>query len=300
MNIAIAGGTGFVGRELINFYTNLGHQVYVLTRSPQKYTSSEQIKYVGWLYEGANPEKKLPLLDAIVNLAGESLNSGRWTEKRKQRILESRIQSTNSVISLMENLPDKPKVLINASAIGFYGTSESATFTEETTIPGDDFLAHVVNEWEKTARQASDLGVRVTLIRFGVILGDQGALPKMILPFQLFVGGKLGKGNQWISWIHIQDVVGIIHFAIENENISGPINATAPHPKRNHEFSKILSDILKRPYWIPAPSFALRLALGEMSELVLKGQYVLPKKAQKFGYVFQYDDLQTALSDIIE
>lgn len=299
MRIAITGGTGFVGTQVKEQMLKAGHHLYILTRSPEKYTDSPQVTYVGWLKEEYKPEQELPALDAVINLAGESLNSGRWTEKRKQSILNSRIKATEAVLDLIDALPEKPEVLINASAVGFYGQSKTKTFTEETTDSGTDFLANVVVEWEKRASQAVEKGVRTVYVRFGLILGEEGALPKMVLPYKFMIGGDLGSGEQWMSWIHIEDVVGLINFALHNKQIQGPMNGTAPNPKRNKDFGKTLGDVLNRPHWIPAPSFALKAALGDMSTLLLDGQSVIPKKAIASGYTFRYPELSPALESIL-
>ncbi|RWZ51298.1 TIGR01777 family protein [Halobacillus fulvus] len=300
MNIAVTGGTGFVGSKLTDALIQEGHHVYILTRSPEKYKDTEQVTHVGWLKDDYNPAAKLQDVEAIVNLAGESLNSGRWTEERKRSILESRIQATEGVLELIDQLDKKPKVLVNASAVGFYGQSKTKTFTEETTEPGRDFLANVVTEWEERASQAKEKGVRTTYIRFGIILGEKGALPKMILPYKMMIGGNLGSGEQWMSWIHIDDVVGLIQFALQNDSIEGPMNGTAPNPKRNKDFGQTLGNVLNRPHWIPAPAFALKAALGDMSTLLLDGQSVIPKKAVAHGYTFQYPKLEPALESILK
>lgn len=297
MNIAVAGGTGFVGKALTTKLRQEGHQVFVLTRHPKRY-DNQDITYIKWLGKNDHPEKQLPKLDAIVNLAGESLNSGRWTVERKKRILNSRLKTTGAIIALIDKLEEKPTALINASAVGYYGTSEENIYTEETKTPGTDFLADVVSQWEATAQQAEQYTVRTVFLRFGVILGEEGALPKMAVPFQLYAGGKVGSGEQWLSWIHIDDVVGLILFSILNNQASGPINATAPNPKRNRDFGKLLAKVLKRPFWLPAPTLMLNLLLGEMSMLLLQGQYVLPRKAQELGYKFIYPELTPALESI--
>ncbi|MFG6120706.1 TIGR01777 family oxidoreductase [Thalassobacillus sp. B23F22_16] len=298
MKIAVTGGTGFVGQQLTKHLVLEGHEVYVLTRSPEKHKDTTNIKYIGWLKPEYTPESQLDELDAIVNLAGESLNSGRWTEERKRSILESRIKATEGILELVKKLKKKPKVLVNASAVGYYGNSMTEIFTEDTTTPGSGFLANVVTEWEKRASQAADEGVRTVYLRFGIILGEEGALPKMAIPYKVMAGGKVGTGEQWLSWIHIDDVVGLIDFAISNKEAVGPLNATAPHPKRNKDFGKTLGDVLNRPHWLPAPSFAIKTALGDMSTLLLDGQHVIPKKAIAYGYDFKYPELKPALQDI--
>lgn len=291
MNILISGGTGFVGRHLTHRLVNDGHHVYILTRTPHAYKNSNHTTYLN--YEA----NTLPHIHAVINLAGDSL-FGYWTHKKKERILSSRINTTQTLIELMKQLPEKPNTFISASAVGFYGTSEDLIFTENTDKPGDDFLAQVVVKWEKTARQAIDLGIRTTLLRLGVILGHEGALPLMSLPVKLGVGGRIGNGEQWTSWIHIDDVVSLILFSLENDQIEGPINATAPHPARNKEFIKTLAHVLKRPYWFPTPAPVMRLVVGEMSELITKGQYVLPHKAKECGFKFSYPSLEDALKTL--
>ncbi|MDL4841864.1 TIGR01777 family oxidoreductase [Aquibacillus rhizosphaerae] len=297
MKIAITGGTGFVGQQLTNALVKQGHKVFILTRSPDKHTETDCVYYIGWLSEVYQPEKSLPKLDAIINLAGDSL-FGYWTKTKKERIINSRIRATKNVLNLIDSMDQKPEVLINASAVGFYGTSETESFTEQTTVSGNDFLAEVANVWEDTAKHANEFGVRTVFARLGIVLGKDGALPLMAMPFKLFVGGKVSSGEQWMSWVHIHDVVGIIIHAINNKNIKGPINVTAPSPVRNIEFSKHLAQVLHRPYWLPVPSFAIRTLLGEMSILVLKGQYVKPQKALSNNYTFQFTKIDTALRDI--
>ncbi|MBA2176536.1 TIGR01777 family protein [Halobacillus locisalis] len=299
MNIVVTGGTGFVGQRLTDQLVKEGHHVYILTRSPDKHTDSGQVTFVGWLKDEYHPARELPNVQAIVNLAGESLNSGRWTEEKKREILDSRIQATEGVLDLIEQLDSKPEVLVNASAVGFYGQSKTKTFTEETEKPGNDFLANVVEEWEKRASKAENSGVRTVFVRFGIILGEEGALPKMILPYKFMIGGNLGSGEQWMSWIHIDDVVGLIDFSIHQKEIRGPLNGTAPNPHRNKDFGRTLGDVLNRPHWIPAPAFALKIALGDMSTLLLDGQSVIPKKALEQGYSFHYPDLKPALESIL-
>ncbi|ALX48960.1 TIGR01777 family oxidoreductase [Lentibacillus amyloliquefaciens] len=292
MNIMITGGTGFVGTHLTKELTEKGHHVYVLTRSPEKRTDTNHIAYIGY----DHPVKDLPRIHAVINLAGDSL-FGYWTRKKKKVIRTSRINTTQKVIRMMEQMETKPDVFISGSAVGFYGTSEELIFTEQTINPGDDFLADVVVDWEQTAKQAEQLGIRTVYTRFGVILGQVGALPLMKLPVKMFAGGRIGNGEQWVSWVHIKDVVGLIHFCMFNEQINGPVNVTAPNPKRNKDFTRVLADILNRPFWLPAPAFMVWTAIGEMSLLIEKGQYVLPKKAKDFHYPFSYPDLKEALDE---
>lgn len=296
MKIAITGGTGFVGSELTNLLVQMGHEVFILTRSPNK--DINNVSFVKWLSGNSLPEKKLEGIDAIVNLAGESINNGRWTVEQKKKIYESRMQATDEVIRILHALEHKPKVLVNASAIGIYPASEDITYTENSLVVGTDFLAKTVLDWEVKAQTAEQLGIRVAYGRFGIILGkSEGALPLMALPYKLFVGGPIGLGKNWMSWVHVRDVAKALLFAIEN-NIHGPFNVAAPDAKRMNEFGKILASVLNRPYYFPVPSFALKLALGEKSQLVLEGQHVLPEVLIENGFVFDFPNLSKALTDI--
>lgn len=302
MKIAIAGGTGFVGKALTDYLANKGHTIYILTRRPKIQPNHiKNTHYIGWLTPDSIPDGELPTIDAFVNLAGESINNGRWTAVQKQRIVDSRIHSTRELMNVIKKMKQLPKVLINASAIGFYGHSFTETFTEKNDEPGTDFLAETTMRWEQEALQAEKLGVRTVLTRFGIILDqDNGALPKMLLPYKLLIGGKVGSGKQWLSWIHIKDVVKMIEFAMDNVNIAGPLNMTAPDPKKMDEFGKTIGAVLQRPHWIPVPSFTLKLLLGEMSSLVLDGQRVLPEKALHNGYIFEFPNLDNALKDLLK
>lgn len=293
MNILITGGTGFVGKHLTLHLTKLGHNVCILTRKPDKYEGYKNITYLDYDITANN----LPKIDAVVNLAGDSL-FGRWTEKKKERILQSRIDTTKKVIDLMEQMEHKPKVFISGSAVGYYGTSQTKTFTEESKIPGIDFLANVVEKWENTAKRAESLGIRTIYARFGVILGSEGALPKMSFPVKLFFGGKIGTGEQWMPWVHLVDVIRLITFCLFEEKITGPINVTAPNPERNIDFMKTLAKAIKRPFWFPTPNALVRLATGEMNMLITEGQYVLPKKALDNNFEFTYENLPLALKNI--
>jgi uncharacterized protein len=299
MRIVITGGTGFVGKALTNKLLELGHEVIILTRKKTSVRNSSSLTYVEWLTNNSNPVRELHNIDVVVNLAGESINSGRWTSERKDRILQSRLNATEEILAIMSKLEQKPKVLINASAIGYYGTSLTETFTEEQTIPGTDFLATTVKLWEEKASEASKSGIRTALCRFGIILDKkEGALPKMALPYQFFVGGTVGSGQQWMSWIHLDDVINAMIYIMENDSLRGPINFTAPQPVKMVSLGKALGKALRRPHWIPAPAIALRIALGEMSLLVLEGQQVVPKKLEESGYQFTFTKIEDALENI--
>ncbi len=298
MNIVIAGGTGLIGSKIVEHFSKDKHHIYILTRNSTNKNNTDTITYVNWLNDGDEPEKKLENIDVVINLAGESINS-RWTNEQKKRILTSRLDATKNCLTLMEKLTQKPKVYLNASAVGFYGTSLSTTFTEDDHDVGTDFLATVVEAWEREAIEAEALGIRTVLLRFGVVLAsDGGALSKMMMPYKLFAGGTVGSGKQWLSWIHIDDVVSMVEFAVNNEKVSGALNVTGPNPKQMKQFGSVLGGVLGRPHWLPAPSFALKILLGEMSLLVLEGQKVLPKKAIDHGFQFTYPHLEDAFRSL--
>ncbi|MDP4084778.1 MAG: TIGR01777 family oxidoreductase [Bacillota bacterium] len=298
MKIAIAGGTGFVGKALVTELSKRNHEIIILTRNLNR-TIEKNVQYVQWLMPNTNPIDPLENTDIFINLAGESINSGRWTEQRKYKIVNSRIHTVDEMLKLIKNLKHKPNLLINASAIGYYGTSEGQIFTEEDGAANNDFLSKTVFQWENKATEAEQLGVRTVLCRFGVILDkNQGALPKMAFPYKLFAGGTVGSGRQWLSWIHIDDVIEGILFIIDHEQIKGPVNFTVPNPVTMKEFGGVLGSVLHRPHWLPVPGFALKLLLGEMSMIVLEGQKVLPKKLIKTGFQFKYSHLELALKNI--
>jgi uncharacterized protein (TIGR01777 family) len=298
MRVAITGGTGLVGKAITDSLRADGHDLFILTRNPQN-GYQKGITSVKWLSEGEDPASQLEAVDVIINLAGESINSGRWSDKRKARILNSRVHATTEVVSIIKRLNQKPKLLINASAIGYYGTSTVETFTEATEQSGNDFLAQTVKKWEAATLEAHELGVRTVFARFGVILDKHaGALPRIALPYRFFTGGTVGSGEQWLSWIHITDVVNGIRHVIDSTDLVGPVNFCAPEAVKMSTFGKTLGSVLKRPHWIPAPSFALRLLLGEMSMLVLEGQKVVPEKLVKSGFRFTYPTLNDALHNI--
>ncbi|WP_409304393.1 TIGR01777 family oxidoreductase [Peribacillus sp. SCS-155] len=302
MKIAIAGGTGFVGTALIEFLLQHHREpsIYILTRNPQKYKERRSLHYVGWLTAGSHPESVLEGIDVFINLAGESLNSGRWTDERKKRIVDSRVESVREMVRILAMLNKKPETVINASAIGFYGMSETASFSEESPSLGHDFLSETVRIWESEANRAEKYTSRMVYARFGVILGKhEGALPNIVLPYKLFAGGTIGSGRQWLSWIHIEDAVRALNHCIKNNSISGPINITSPHPERMKEFGKSVAHVLQRPHWLPVPAFMLKLFLGEMSTLVLAGQHVSPNKLLNSNFQFKNPHLTTALEDLL-
>lgn len=301
MKIAIAGGSGLIGTKLTDYFVSKGHSVFILTRDATNKPVKDHVHYIEWLKDGTKPELDLEGIEAFINLAGESIGDGRWTEKRKEAILNSRITSTRTVIDLLSKLKSKPEVLVNASAIGYYGNSLTETFTESSQPIETNFLSTVVQHWEKEAEKASNLGVRVVYCRLGIVLeASEGALPQIVLPYRLYVGGPLGKGSQWVSWVHIDDVVGMFDLAIEQTEIIGPLNVTNPVPIQMNDFGKTVATILNKPHWIPVPAFALKLLLGEMSTLVLDGNKVLPEKAKKYEYSYRFESLSVALNHILK
>lgn len=298
MKVVITGGTGFVGSELTKKLKEQGHEVIIFTRKPS--SQKNGVHYVQWLTGDAAPENEIGQVDAFVNLAGVSINEGRWTAERKKAIHDSRITATQEVLRIMRALPVTPKVLVNASAIGIYPPSLTEEYTEESTAVGDNFLAKTVYDWEGLAGQAREFGVRTVLTRFGIVLGKEGgALPLLSLPYKLFAGGKIGSGNQWYSWVHVEDVANSIIFSLEKESLEGPVNVVAPSPMHMDAFGKTVANVLNRPHWFPVPSFAMDLALGEKSIVVLEGQHVLPEKLLAYGFTFQYPSLKPALESLL-
>lgn len=299
MKVVITGGTGFIGSILTKKLKENGHEVVILTRKPS--SKHNGVQYVQWLTDYASPENEVGQVDAFVNLAGVSIDDSRWSEERKKQIYDSRITATQEVLRIIRSLPEKPRVLVNASAIGIYPTSLTAEYTEDSPAVGDDFLAKTVHDWEHLAGQANEMGVRTVYTRFGIVLGKEGgALPLIKLPYQLFAGGKIGSGNQWFSWVHVEDVANAILFSIENDDMEGPVNVVAPSPMHMNAFGKTIGKVLHRPHWFPVPSFAMKVALGEKSMVVLQGQHVLPKKLLANGFTFAYPSLRPALENLLK
>ena len=292
MRITVTGATGFVGTRLVDKLLAAGHAVHLLGRKqPTGLPSS--VQFSQWRSADTEPPpESLADADAIVNLAGEPV-AQRWTPEVKQRIRSSRVDGTRHLVNALSTQSRRPKVLVNASAIGFYGSRADEILTEASR-PGDDFLARVVVDWEHAAEMAESLGIRVVRLRFGMVLGQGGALAKMLPPFRLGAGGRLGSGKQWVSWIHIEDVTRLIQFAIDHP-VNGPWNATAPQPVTNAEFTRDLASALQRPALLPVPKFALKLIFGEMAEVVLASQRVVPKVAPSAGFRFRYAELKPAL-----
>lgn len=298
MKVVIAGGSGFIGRHITELLLKKEHEVIILSRN--KKTDTENVKYVRWLQEGAVPEKEIGRADAFINLAGVSINDGRWNEAHQKKIYESRMKATDELIRIIGELDEKPSVFINASAIGIYPASETAVYTEESTEVATDILGRTVSDWEKKAASLNDFGIRTVFTRFGLVLWkDEGALPLMVLPYKMFVGGKVGTGQQWVSWVHVKDVAKAILHILQNSQLEGPVNVTAPFPQRMDDFGKMIGATLHRPHWFPAPSPLMKLALGKKSSLVLEGQYVTPEKLLADSFEFDFPVLSLALDNLL-
>lgn len=311
MRIVVAGGTGLIGRRLLTALLSGSNRVGVLTRSRHP-DLPENVDVLHWPEGLFDPSRysdaktnhtqlveQLRGADVIVNFAGESIAARRWTRRQKEILRSSRINATRAIVDALRHLDSPPSVLINASAVGFYGPKDDAIVTEEEP-PGNDFLSHVCVSWEREAKEAESLGIRVVRLRTGLVLArDGGALPRLVLPFRFFVGGPLGSGRQWTPWIHIDDIVRLVTFSLEKDDLHGAVNAVAPNPMTNREFCRVLGRVLKRPSRLPAPAFALRLALGEMADaLLLSGQRAIPKRALDHGFIFRYEQLEDALRQL--
>lgn len=305
MKVAITGATGFVGSRLVEKLERNGDRVLVFTRNPggarsqfpaSEFPNVEIVEYTPT--ESGEWQSAIAGCDGVVNLAGEPIAEKRWTPPVEQSILQSRRLGTQKIVEAIANANPKPQVLVNASAIGYYGTSETETF-DENSPAGDDFLASVCKAWEAEAEKVKAAGVRLVILRLGIIVGKGGAISKMLAPFQMFVGGPIGSGNQWFSWIHREDVVNLILEALQRPDMAGTFNATAPNPVRMNQLSQTLGEVLKRPSWLPVPSFALELLLGDGAKVVLEGQQVLPKATQAIGFNYQYSTIKLALESIV-
>jgi len=299
--VLITGGTGLIGRALSASLAADGHEVIVLSRNPQRAAGLppgvrterwDARTAVGWgaLADGAH---------AVVNLAGESISAGRWTAERKRRIRDSRIDVGRGVVEAMKSAKQKPQVLVQASGVGFYGPRGEEDVSEDMP-PGQDYLARLAVEWEASTVAVEAMGVRRAIVRTGIVLsGNGGALPRMMLPFRFFIGGRMGSGRQWLPWIHIADEVGAIRFLLENQKASGPFNLCAPNPVTNADFSRWLGRQMGRPALVPTPGFLLRLVFGEMAGMLLSGQRAVPRHLTQMGYAFRFAEAEATLRDIL-
>jgi len=296
MKLIITGATGFIGSVLVERLRRQSHSLVLLSRSPRRRQKRAREEWLAW-EPGSHGEweKAVDGADGVVNLAGEPIAAKRWSSAQKERLRSSRIETTRALVNAIAGATIKPKFLVSASAVGYYGPRGDETLTEAST-PGNDFLARLCVDWEEEARRAQEHGVRVALLRTGIVLAkSKGALAKMVPPFKLFLGGRLGSGKQWMPWIHIHDEVDLIQFLIENEKASGAFNAVAPNPVTMSEFASSLGKILNRPAWAPVPASLLSLLLGEMAEMLLSGQRAVPAAPQQSGFRFKYKNLVDAL-----
>ncbi len=298
MRIFVAGGTGLVGSRLVKRLQQRGDQIVLLTRRPEFTEQTPNVTVVA-----GDPMAVGPWLhavkdcDAVVNLVGEGIFNHRWSAAFKQKLYDSRVKSTQNIVAAIAKSP-AVKTLVNASAIGYYGATGAEELTESSP-PGTDFLAQLCVDWEKATSAASN--IRTAIVRVGVVLDPSGgALQKMVTPFKLFVGGPIGSGKQYVSWIHHQDMLGLLLFALDNTRVSGPMNATAPGAVTNKQFSKALGRALHRPSFLPTPGFALRVALGPVAGIITKGQRVTPQRALELGYQFQFSAIDAALADTLK
>ena len=306
MNILISGGSGLIGRALTTELLKKGHEVSILTRDPQNPKDlPEKARLVQW--DAVSTQGWAELVeetDAVINLAGENLAGEgffpkRWTPERKGKILSSRLNAGKALTEAIRQAKNKPAVFIQSSAIGYYGASESKTFSENSPA-GNDSMAQMAVQWEDSTREVENYGLRRVIIRSGVVLSRQGgALTRFLLPYRLFAGGPFGSGQQILSWIHIRDEVAAIIFLLENEKMEGIFNLTAPEPHSNKVFGKILGQVLKRPSWLLLPGFVMRLIFGEVASVILEGQRVIPSKLIDSGFQFGFPKLKPALEDLL-
>lgn len=298
MKILITGASGLIGKELQASFREKGYEMLLASRSQPR-----DENHILWNMDTGFEDKDLPrleALDAVIHLAGENVSGLRWTDEKKKAIRDSRIFGTRTIIEAFARLEKKPKVFISGSAIGFYGDRGNDEMTE-TSSAGDTFLAIVCKEWEAESRRAEDMGIRTVLLRTGVVLSkDGGALATMLTPFKLGVGGVVGTGKQWMSWVSLDDVVAIINFALENQSLRGAVNVVSPNPATNEEFTKELGTVLYRPTFLPLPKFAINLMFGEMGDaLLLSSTRVAPKRLQELGFKFEFPHLKQALGSAL-
>jgi uncharacterized protein len=296
VKVVVAGGTGFIGDALCQSLVRRGHEVVVLTRNA---TGGDQ-HVIHWDAQDATAPwtNELHEAAAVVNLAGASIGGQRWSASRKRVLTDSRVGSMNALVQAIGRVPEgvRPRVLVGASGIDYYGDHPGAEALDETAPPGTSFLARLCVQWEAAAQQAEPLGVRVVRMRTALCVGRGAqALNMLVLPFRLFAGGPLGSGRQWFTWIHLDDLVNLYMLAIERPDVAGPLNAVAPHVPREREVATAIARVLHRPSWAPTPSFALRAGLGEMADLVLHGRRAVPSKALAAGYAFKYAEIDPAL-----
>ena len=299
MRVLITGASGLIGKALQRSFSEKGYEMLLAGRGEPKHENEIQ-----WSVDDGFQEEdlgRLEGLDAVIHLAGEGIAGLRWTDEKKKAIRDSRVNGTRNLINTLAGLKQKPKVLIAGSAMGFYGDRGDELVTESSP-PGDTFLSEVCKEWEMESRRAEDSGIRTVLLRTSIVLSkDGGALATMLTPFKLGVGGVVGSGKQWMSWISLDDVIGVINYAIENENLRGAVNVASPNPVTNEEFTKTLGEVLYRPTFLPLPEFAVNLVFGEMGDaLLIDSTRVEPKRLQEAGYEFKFTHLKSALENAVK
>ncbi len=298
MKTLVTGATGLIGGALCRVLAGEGHQLVALSRNPAGATKQVAVAAFAWQPEQSEPPvEAFDGVEAVIHLAGEKV-AARWTTERKRRIRDSRVLGTRNLVAGMQRAATPPRILLSSSAVGYYGDCGNEVLTE-TSPHGTGFLSEVCEQWEAAANEAQTLGARVVTLRTGVVLSREGGALKTMLPvFQLGIGGKLGNGRHWFPWIHLNDIVGLFRHALLNEALSGPINGTAPNPVTNEEFTKELAAVLHRPAIFPVPKLALELLLGEMASAAFASQRVLPERALKAGYHFQFPELRPALEEL--
>ncbi|MUT68073.1 TIGR01777 family oxidoreductase [Paenibacillus sp. NEAU-GSW1] len=297
MQVAVAGGTGFIGKAVVNALLARNDEVWIISRTgrAQGSPTAKGLHYATWSELAEHPSK-LEGIHAIINLAGESIGQ-RWTSGAKKRVLDSRLQAAGRIARLAASLRSKPEVVINASGISAYGSSYTQTFDEWSPMAVTDFLSDVVKQWEAAANAIE--AERLVKLRVGLVMDAKGgAFPMMALPHKLFGGGPLGGGKQWLSWIHLEDMVRLILFCLDNREVRGPVNGSAPEPVTNDQFGRALGRAYGRPHWFPVPAFLLKTVLGEMSSLLLDGQRAVPRKSLELGFQFRYNDIDSALQQL--
>ena len=297
MKITITGASGLIGRRLLKTLAAEGHSLHVLSRHAGT-NMPPGVRLSPWdALKGEPPADSLRDANAVIHLAGEPV-AQRWTAESKQRIKETRVAGTRALVEALKKLPQRPEVLVCSSAIGYYGSRGDEVLTE-SAAPGQGFLPQVCVAWENEARAAEDLGMRVVMVRTGIVLDTRGgALPRMLTPFRMGVGGKIAGGNQWMSWIHLQDLASLYHLALDKP-LRGPLNGVAPNPVSNADFTRALASAVHRPALFPVPAFALKMIFGEMSEVLLASQRVSPQAAQSAGFNFRFPQLQPAFADLL-
>lgn len=305
MKVAVTGATGFVGSRLVQRLHDAGHQIRVFARNPERArkvfpkSAYDRVEIVGYTpQQSGDWQTAISGCDGVINLAGEAI-SERWTPERKREIMNSRAIGTEKLVEAIGMADVKPKVMVSASAIGFYGTSETAEFYETSEPIKQDFLSQVCQAWEKAAEKVTAYGTRLVTVRIGIVLGMGGAIAKMLTPFRLYAGGPIGSGKQWFSWVHRDDLVSLFMQSLTDDNMSGVYNGTAPHPVRMAEMCDALGKVMNRPSWLPVPDFVIETLLGDGAVVVLEGQKVLPERTQSTGFSYAYPKVETALRDIV-